>query len=153
MAERSEQVMAMVESELQRNPGVSPDELYRMAQEVDPAIGELTRRQFNGRYPLQAKRKAAQGKAKPNGRKRRQTAPSVRRQRAATTQVGSTEAVEQGSRRRGRRARGEGDSGREGIRVIFLEFANAFAQADSRADVVKVMASVDGYVERVERLV
>lgn len=73
--DRNERVMEMVEEAIRDNPDVSNDELQERASEIDPRIGELSRRSFNARYPLQVKRKLKQeekekapsGEAKSDG--------------------------------------------------------------------------------------
>lgn len=133
MAERNEQVMEMVARELDRNSGIGSSRLHRMAIEIDPSMSELSLRQFHARYPLQiqAARKRAQGGG-TRRRAKRQRAP----QGARRTQTSAAPA-----------------SSRDAIRSVFLQFANDFADAKSRSDVVRVLSNVDAYVDRVEKAV
>ncbi len=52
-----ERVMYLVESLMERHPQMANQELQQEAAEVDPAIADLTLRQFYARFPLQIRRK------------------------------------------------------------------------------------------------
>jgi len=52
-----ERVMFLVESLMERHPEMANDELQQEAAEIDPAIADLTLRQFYARFPLQVRRK------------------------------------------------------------------------------------------------
>lgn len=120
-----DKVMSLVEEELKKKPDASTEQLYEKAKSADSSIGKLTLRQFNARYPLQVKRRA--------GAKR-----GRRRARKSTTATKT------------RRRRGSGgDDGRQAVREAFLRFASDLAAADERAQLVKVLASVDRYVDQV----
>lgn len=131
MADRNEQVMEMVARELEKDPRTASDKLYRLAKQVDPAIGELSLRQFHARYPLQLKRAQSRGK-KRGKRKRRTAAPQPAAQSAKKVAAPAT---------------------RDRIRDAFLQFASDFSQAETRSEIVQVLSSVDTYVDRVEKLV
>lgn len=62
MAETNPEVMEMVEAELENNSEATTEELFEKATKIDSAIARLTNRQFNARYPLQVKRKVANGR-------------------------------------------------------------------------------------------
>ncbi len=124
MAKNEERVMQFVEAELERNPETGTSELFEKAKKVDAGLQKLSLRQFNARYPLQVKRKKSL--AEP-GRKRKSRA------RAAGGTRGGT--------RRAPQAR------RDAMRDVFLRFASDLAGAEERKDVVRVLASVDGYVD------
>lgn len=122
MAKKTDdKVMKAVEAALAKNPDASVDELYTMATGVDKSVSKLTKRQFHARYPLQVKRKL-------NPPKRRRS--SGRKAKAGRTKPGS-------------------GSGRDAVREIFLEFAAELAAAEDRKDAVRVVAGVDGWVDRV----
>ncbi len=73
------EVMSWVDAELKSNPQVSVDELLAGALKLNPAIAELSKRQFHARYPLQVKRaarRAADAAAGIKPRRRRRTAPA-----------------------------------------------------------------------------
>lgn len=127
MAERNEQVMDLVTREIERDPNISVDALFEQARAIDPAIGELSLRQFHARYPLPVKRRRSQGKRArkpPKGR-----APA----RSAASKKASKPA---------------GGTPRDELRRIFLDFAGDLARAESRASIVEVLARVDEYVDR-----
>lgn len=140
MATRHEQVMEMVARELEQNPGIDPGELYARAAEIDPAIRELDRRQFNARYPLQVKRiraaeRGGDGAAKPAAPRRRVSRKAPAKGRAAPRQR--------------RAAGGATAASREKVRGVFLDFARDFANAESRSEIVSVLGDLDRYVDRI----
>lgn len=128
----------MVRSELERDPNVATEVLAEKARKIDPAVGELSPRQFHARYPLQVKRTLSQGAPKKGkrGRKRGGKAPAP----AGTA-----------PKRASRRGAPTGE--RDAIRGVFLDFASDFAKAESRQEIVGVLSSVDAYVDRVQKLV
>jgi hypothetical protein len=124
MAKSDEKVMALVEKELKRKPDASVDELYEKAKAAQPSVGQLTYRQFNARYPLQVKRKKSQ--KSPGGN----------------------------SRRGGNRSRPKASSRpsqRDEVRAAFLSFATDVLAAEDRKELVRVLVTVDTYVDRVIR--
>ncbi len=123
MVQVDEGVFSAVEAELKKNPKASVDELMEIAKGVSPAIGKLSKRQFHARYPLQVKRKMSPSK------------PGRPRTRKAAGRKRST--------------RGRGNGGRDAVRAVFLDFASDLAAAEARKDVVRVVASVDKYVDDV----
>lgn len=125
MAKVNERVFAAVEATLKKNPKATVDDLYDMAKGLSGSIGRLSKRQFHARYPLQIKRRANVRKAKPSAPKK---APVTRRRPAAKASP---------------------TGNRDGVREAFLKFASDLAAADSRKDLVKVLASVDKYVDQV----
>lgn len=128
MADANPKVMAMVESELKKNPDISNQELREKAVSIDGGVGDLTARQFNATYPLQVKRSLA-----PRKPRRRRT--------------GSGRKSAGGSTRRGRGS----DGGRDKVRTVLLELARDVANAQGKGDVVDVIAGIDRYVDRVVR--
>lgn len=123
MAKTDEKVMALVEKELKKSPDASVDELYEKAKKAESAIGQLSKRQFNARYPLQVKRRMS-----------RQGSGGKRSRRRST-----------------RKARKKGDDGqrREKVRETLLRFASDLAAAEERRELVDVVAGVDKYVDQV----
>ena len=124
MAKSDEKVMALVEEELKKKPDASVDELYEKAKAAEPSVGQLTYRQFNARYPLQVKRKKSQKSAGGN------------------------------SRRGGNRSRPKASSRlsqRDEVRAAFLAFAMDVLAAEDRKELVRVLVTVDTYVDRVIR--
>ncbi len=122
MADSVEKVMRFVEQKLQENPDIETSELFELAKKEDPAVENLSLRQFNARFPLQIKRR--QSMADP-ARKQR---PRRRRSRAATAE------------------------GRDAIRQVFLRFASDLSAAEERKELVGVIARVDEYVEDVMKV-
>ncbi len=120
MADIDPKVMEAVEKELKKNPDASVDELLEVAKKVNKSVTKLTKRQFHARYPLQVKR--------------RLNPPKRTDKRKRTT--------------RRRKKSGTGES-KEQVREILLRFASDLAAAEERKAVVRVVASVDTYVEEI----
>lgn len=57
--ETDDEIMEMVRAELEEDPDAENKALYRKAKKIDPAVEDLTLRQFHARYPLQVKRAMA----------------------------------------------------------------------------------------------
>lgn len=164
MANVDEKVMAMVEAELAKNPDTGSSDLFEMAKAEEPSIGELSLRQFHARYPLQVKRRAAAAASAAPGKKA--ASKKARSRKAAskkaptkTKAAKKTKAVREkpepkaaargGRRRRGLLGRREPLDPREAVRGILMRFATELASADAKADVVKVLAGADRYVDEV----
>jgi hypothetical protein len=138
MAKTNEKVMEFVESELERNPDISVPDLQAKAAKVDSAIGDLTARQFNARYPLQVKRRKARA-SEGSGAK------TSRRSKRATRKSGRST-----SSRRARKAPAPAsDDARAAVRGVVLRFASDLASAEERKELVDVLARVDGYVDEI----
>ena len=128
MSEIDEKAMKFVEDTLKKSPKIELDDLFQRTKKVSSSIGRLSKRQFNARYPLQVKRRralAARGK-RPG---RRKEAPTGRQPRTKPP-VQSSEP-------------------RDLVRYMFLQFATDITAAEERKDLVKVLAGVDHYVDRV----
>lgn len=123
MAETKANVMEMVRDEIQKNPTITTKELFEKAKKLDRSMSRLSIRQFNARYPLQIKRNLAP-KRRRRGRPRKKAAGAGRNKAAAVNT-------------------------RDEIRSILLQFARDVAAADGKADVLEVVARVDGLVDRV----
>lgn len=133
MAEVNEKVMAWVEAELKKNPGAASGELFETAKGRFPSIASLTVRQFHARYPLQVMRKAGGG----GGRPKKRASRAGRKKGAAAP-----------ARRKGTRGKADKDP-REAVRGVLMRFATELASAEAKADVVKVLAGADRYVDEV----
>jgi hypothetical protein len=142
VADRNEDVMNMVTSELEKKPDIGLESLYARAKAIDPGVGELSLRQFHARYPLQVKRQ----KSRAEGR----TPKRSTKKRRGAARGASDSAAQPGRNRKAGRSSENVD--REKLRALFLEFASEFAAAESRAEIVGVLSSVDGYVDRVAKL-
>ena len=141
MYEISQRILDMVRRELVQNPEVENGVLYQKARELDPAaMQDLDRRQFNARYPLRVKRFELLSR-KP--RTENSSRPRTRRRRAlgdgAAASAKSVAAPASVLRQ----------LAREGVRDVLLRFAVDLANADSRGQVVTVVASVDQYVDQI----
>ena len=126
MAKADPKVMEFVEGQLKKTPGVSSGDLHQITKKKFRSVGKLSVRQFHATYPLQVRRKAAPKRSRP--KRGRSAGGSVRKS-------GST--------------RSDGGSNRDAVRTTLLEFASDIAAANERADLVKVLAGVDGYVDRI----
>lgn len=138
MAETDPRVMSLVEAALKKNPAVSVQDLYDMAKKKKRSISSMTLRQFHARYPLQIKRKKNKRKGGPRRRK--------------TTRVAASRTRSAGAKAPSRRAAPSGTFDRDAVRATLLGFASDLAAADSRSDAVAVVASVDRYVDQIEKV-
>ena len=122
MADIDEKVMAFVKETVEKSPKVSLDELFERAKKISSDVAELSKRQFNARYPLQVKRRLAQASHKKSG----------------------------ATRGRGRKASAaKAEASRAAVRQVLLRFATDLAGADDRKDLVEIVAGVDRYVDQV----
>jgi len=174
VANTEPKIMAMVERMLAKNPDVSVGALFDKAKGMDSSIRRLSRRQFHARYPLQVKRrlgralKAAGGKvtakkttarkavAKKAGRAKRAVATAAAAVAAPAAKTARRVAPK---RRRARRApaavaaapvaAASTGLNRDAVRSEFMRFAAELAGAEDRKSVVKVLAGIERYVDRV----
>ncbi|HSW31285.1 MAG TPA: hypothetical protein VLH75_17495 [Longimicrobiales bacterium] len=122
MSDIDPKVLSAVEAALEKHPEATVDELFAVALEVSKDVAGLSKRQFHARYPLQVKRKLSP----PRPRRPRQARPRVKRSRKPAD--GSVRAA---------------------VRATLLQFASDLAAAEARKDLVRVVASVDRYVDEV----
>lgn len=87
MADTDEKAYAAVEEALKKNPDASLDEIWDAAKSASPAVGKLSRRQFNAKYPLQIKRRLQREGA--GGRKRRGGAKKAAARKGAAKKAGT----------------------------------------------------------------
>jgi hypothetical protein len=135
----NEKVLAMVRREIGKNPAVTNEVLVNKAVAIDRSVRKLSRQQFHGTYRLTAARAL-----KPPGRRHRKPreggqGPSVdgatkRKSRSPAPSASVPQAE---------------NPDRAAVRAALLEFARDLARAETKADVVGVLGSIDGYVERV----
>ncbi len=178
MAEIDDKVMAFVEETLKKSPKIKLADLFEKAKEVSASIGKLSKRQFNARYPLQVKRRKSQS-ARPKGKTAKATggkrgarakasdtgsaAPKAkgrpRKTKAASppAKTAAPKAPKAPAKRR-KPARRPAPAipavpapagNRDQVRQIFLQFATDITGAEERKHLVKVLASVDRYVDQV----
>lgn len=125
MKDPNERIMEMVRHALAADPKVTNRELLERARKLAPeAVEGLGLRQFHGRYRLPAARdrSAARRTARPA---RKKVEPSVRR------------------------AADPGSPARAEVREAFLQFAVELSSAERRADIVRAVARIDTWVERI----
>lgn len=129
VAEVDAKIMKFVEETLKKSPKIQLEDLFNRAKKVSKSIAELSKRQFNARYPLQVKRRKSQASRKRAGGRRKSTvSPAPRGRRKATRKAGDP---------------------REAVRSVFLQFATDITGAEERKDLVRVLANVDQYVDQV----
>jgi len=163
VAATDENVLAVLEEALRKNPGASNADLFEKAKEANPEIAGLDRRQFNARYPLQIKRRlqldAGGAKpAKPRTRAAKSEAPaapprrrgrppkSVQSAAAPEAAAPAAASVEGAPEKAGRGA------DRDAIRSAFMSFAqDLVSAADTPKQLVQVLAEVDRYVDQVAK--
>lgn len=165
MAETNPKVMAMIERELGKDPSISNEALLEKAKKIDAAVGRLSARQFNARYPLQVKRRKDGSSAKKRGGKGKgakakgatKAKASSKGRKTGRAKAKPKAAAKSGGRGRKRasgkaaprapRAASGGD--REAVRKILLDYARKVSAANSMTDMVDLVMDVDRYVDRV----
>lgn len=143
----SQQIMEMVEDALEKDPSTGSRDLFERVKERFPSVGDLSIRQFHARYPLQIKRRKSLNEEGAQKSPRRR--PTRSRKRAAPRARNSGRSGRQ-ERRSVARAPGETSSAqaRARMRAILMDFATELASVDAKADVVKVLAGTDRYVDQ-----
>ena len=124
----TDKVMAYVERELAKDPGVSNETLFEGAKKINRAVAKLSPRQFHAKYPLQVKRRAKNAaksskRAPRKGRARRSS--STRRKSAAV--VSDT-------------------AGADDVRRVLMTFAKDLTGANSQVETIEVLSNLDRYV-------
>ncbi len=153
MAETDPQVLEFARTQLERQPDLGSRALYELAQQADPSVGELSQQQYHGRYYLAARRAVDPPKEKrPRAPKRNQPERKAGKGsgRSKTGQSAESETptnVETPTRAE-KPAQGQPTEHAQ-VRSLFLEFAQKFAEAESRSEIVRVLTQVDDYVDRV----
>ena len=140
-------VMEYVERTLEANPGIANADLFAGAREIDPAVGQLTGRQFHAKYPLQVKARLARAAA-PEAKRppepktppepevttaEEPTSPDV----SSAVGVGDPKAPPTGA----------GDP--LAVRRLLLDLSKELASAESKTEVIEVMARLDDYVAEI----
>ncbi len=120
-------VKQFVERTLEVDPDVSNADLFAGAREIDPSVAELSARQFHAKYPLQVKARLARAAApKP------ETPPEPEVPTAEEPNAADAPPMEAGDP--------------VAVRRLLLGLAKEFANAESQADTIEVMARLDDYV-------
>lgn len=123
-----ERIFNMVRAALVANPKVKNKDLMARAREIDPAaMNGMTGPQFHAKFRLAVSRE----RAKRNGT----TKPRTRKPKMPLAEAKST------------RSRKAGNL--DHVRSTLIEFAVAVQAAESRSDLVKVIAGVDSWAERI----
>ena len=123
-------VMEYVERMLEVNPGITNADLFAGAREIDPSVGQLTGRQFHARYPLQVKARLARATA-PEAK----APPEPEVPTAEETAAADAPPVETGDP--------------VAVRRLLLDLAKELASAESKAEVIELMARLDEYVAEI----
>ena len=123
-------VMEYVERMLEVNPGITNADLFAGAREIDPSVGQLTGRQFHARYPLQVKARLARAAA-PEAK----APPEPEVPTAEETAAADAPPVKAGDP--------------VAVRRLLLDLAKELASAESKAEVIEVMARLDEYVAEI----
>ena len=151
------EVMSWVEGQLKDNPDVSVDELLAGAIKLNAGIAELTKRQFHARYPLQVKRAArraadAAAGIKPRRRRRKPAAPAPEPEPAAAAAAPAPEpepAPQPEPAPEPAAAPAPAGIDREAVRKMMFGFAADITAAEDTSGVVRVIAAMDDYIDRI----
>ena len=145
-------VMSWVEGQLKDNPDVTVDELLAGAVKMNAGIAELTKRQFHARYPLQVKRAArraadAAAGIKPRRRRRPPAASAPEPAPPAPAPEPATPAPAPAPEPDAAPAPAGVD--REAVRAMLFDFAADITAAEGTSGVVKVLAALEDYIDRI----
>lgn len=147
MAETDPQVLEFARTQLERQPDLGSRALYELAQQADPSVGELSQQQYHGRYYLAARRAVDPPKEKrPRAPKRNQ--PERKAGKGSGRSKNGQSAASETPTNAEKPAQGQPTEHAQ-VRSLFLEFAQKFAEAESRSEIVRVLTQVDDYVDRV----
>ena len=150
------EVMSWVEGQLKDNPDVSVDELRAGAVKLNAGIADLTKRQFHARYPLQVKRAArraadAAAGIKPRRRPRRAPAAPAPEPEPAAPAPEPEPAAAAPAPAAPAPAAEAAPAGldRGAVRKMLFDFAADITAAEGTSAVVKVLAAMDDYIDRI----
>ncbi|MDE0260203.1 MAG: hypothetical protein OXR82_17685 [Gammaproteobacteria bacterium] len=151
------EVMSWVEGQLKDNPDVSVDELLAGAVKLNAGIAELTKRQFHARYPLQVKRAArraadAAAGIKPRRRRRKPAAPAPEPEPAAAAPAPAPEpepAPQPEPVPEPAAAPAPAGIDREAVRKVMFDLVADITAAEGTSGVVRVLAAMDDYIDRI----
>lgn len=152
-----ERVKNMVRHTLVVKPDVSNRELLNRAREIAPeAVEGLSLRQFHGRFRLPVVRfeLTPKQRTKRNGTAEaavaQSSAGSTENEISKTASAEAEKKPAQPKRKRGRKKAAEASPAIDGaIRDVLIEFAVELEKAESRSQLVSVIADVDGFVKRI----
>lgn len=152
MADSKEEIQAKVREILDQKPDASTDELQEAAIQIDSGLMTLSRRQFNAGYVLPVKRaRAASGAPRARGARGTRRRGKARGRRTKNAAADSAAAPAPRARRAGRAGRASSATGseRDRVREILLRFAADLTRAESRAEIIDLLGSLDSYVDDV----
>jgi hypothetical protein len=144
MAERNQKVFDRVRQELTKNTSLGSRDLYEIAKKVDEAIGGETLQQFHARYVLPLRREQS------GGRSGGTTSGAAKKTRRGTRRKAGEDArpVKQRRVSKALRSAQAAMQERQKARAVLLRFAQEFAMAETKAEIIKVMGRLDDYVEQ-----
>ena len=128
-----------MERTLEANPGIANADLFAGAREIDPSVGQLTGRQFHAKYPLQVKARLARASA-PEPKTPPEPEVATAEEPIApdvSAAAGDPEAPPTGA----------GDP--LTVRRLLLDLSKELVNAESKAEVIEVMARLDNYVAEI----
>lgn len=140
MAQRNEKIFERVRQEMEKNAQAGSRELYEIAKRADSSLGD-TMQQFHARYVLPLKRERSGRTRQGSAAKRRQGNKTKRASRASASTPP----------KKGREAARSATnvvSERDRARSVLLNFAQDFAAAETKTEIVKVMSRLDDYVDQ-----
>lgn len=143
MAERNQKVFDRVRQELGKNTKLGSRELYGIAQKLDESISEETLQQFHARYVLPLRREESRNRAgdapakatRRGGRRKKavEEVKPVREKRVNKAAVSAQALLQERQRARG----------------VLLKFAQEFATAETKPEIIEVMGRLDEYVDQI----
>ena len=137
MAEQKEEILQFVRAELAKNESLGSRDLYELAKQKDASVGVESIQQFHTRYVVPFKRQGPRASTSSRNKMRRRKSSSSKRAAPG----------------RGRDLYNpRATSDRRELRRVFLAFAHDMAEADDLSRLVKVLADVDQYVDRIVRI-
>ncbi len=137
-------VMEYVERTLEANPGIANADLFAGAREIDPAVGQLTGRQFHAKYPLQVKARLARAAAPE-----RKTPPEATPPEVTTAEEPTAPDVSSAVGVGDPKAPPTGAGDPLAVRRLLLDLSKELASAESKTEVIEVMARLDDYVAEI----
>lgn len=149
-----ERVKNMVRHALIATPDVTNRELLKRAHEIAPeAVEGLSLQQFHGKYRLPIMRYEMSEESR--ARIREASAKSRRTRKSKRTRSSTDRPVAKKTRKQGtsRHAISATAAFGAAVRTVMVEFAVTLEKAESRADLVQAMASLDAHVARIVNLV
>ena len=138
--------MEYVERMLEVNPGITNADLFAGAREIDPSVGQLTGRQFHAKYPLQVKARLARAAA-PESEAPPEPKTPPEPEVAAAEEPTAPDVSSAGAGDPEAPPTGAGDP--LAVRRLLLDLSKELASAESKAEVIEVMARLDDYVAEI----